>query len=302
MSDYPPPPGDQPPGPSVPPPPGGGEGGALPARGLGQILSEAFNIYTKNAGQLILIVALIVVPLSILSYLFTDVLLAADTETVTVGGQSVEVLEDRSFVVVLVAILVGVAISLIITALLQAALLRGAALASIGEPVDIDDSYRYGLKRFGSVLLVSVLVVLTFVVALIPAVLLALAVPFLGVILAIVVGLGLWVLLSVSVPALVVEGVRGTSALRRSWNLVRDHFWHALGVVVVAALITGIIGGLIGAIGGSSRVLGIIFSAIGQIIVAPFSALVTVLLYLDLRARKENLTASQLRAELGTSG
>jgi hypothetical protein len=108
--------------------------------------------------------------------------------------------------------------------------------------------------------------------------------------------------LAVSVPAVVVEDVRGTNAMRRSWALVSGNFWHALGVVVVAAIITGIIAGLIGSIGGSNRIVGAIFTALGQVIVAPYSALVTVLLYLDLRARRENLTASQLRAELGTSG
>ncbi len=38
-----------------------------------------------------------------------------------------------------------------------------------------------------------------------------------------------------------------------------------------------------------------IFQAIAQILVAPFSALVSVLLYLDLRARVEHLGAEQLR-------
>ena len=42
--------------------------------------------------------------------------------------------------------------------------------------------------------------------------------------------------------------------------------------------------GLIGAIGGSNRFLGAIFTALGQVVVAPYSALVTVLLYVDLRA------------------
>jgi hypothetical protein len=287
MSDIPRPPGDYPPGPGVPPAPGGGEGGALPARGLGQILSEAFNIYTKNAAQLLLIVAIIVVPLSILSYLLTDVALARGTETITIGGQSVEVLESRGFFLVLLVILVGAAISVIITALLQAALLRAAAQATIGDPVDIDQSYRFGLKKFGSVLLVSILVGISVAI---------------GFLLLIIPGIILLGFLAVSVPAVVVEDVRGTNAMRRSWALVSGNFWHALGVVVVAAIITGIIAGLIGSIGGSNRIVGAIFTAIAQVIVAPYSALVTVLLYLDLRSRRESLTASQLRAELGTSG
>jgi hypothetical protein len=45
-----------------------------------------------------------------------------------------------------------------------------------------------------------------------------------------------------------------------------------------------------------------IFSAIGSIITAPFTALVSVLLYLDLRSRSEALTADALRAELAAAG
>jgi hypothetical protein len=83
-------------------------------------------------------------------------------------------------------------------------------------------------------------------------------------------------MLSVSVPALVVEDLRATEAMGRSWNLVKSHFWHVLGVIVVAAILTGIVAGIIRLIGGSSAVGAAITGAIGQIIVAPYSALVSV--------------------------
>jgi hypothetical protein len=281
MADYLPPP------PPTPPPPGDQSSGAqLPARGLGKILGEAWRIYTKNAGQLLLIVAVIVIPLSILGFLISHFAFAASTKVVTEAGQSVRVAEPRSFFIFLMAALVAAAISVIITALLQAALLRAAAEATIGDPVDVQTSYNWGLWRFGGVLLVSILV--------------GLAVGI-GFILLIIPGIIALVFFSVSVPALVVENVRGTEAMRRSWNLVRHHFWHVLGVILVAAILTGVIAGIIRAIGGSSAVGGAITSAVGQILVAPYSALVSVLLYLDLRARRENLTEATLRGEL-TSG
>ena len=87
--------------------------------------------------------------------------------------------------------------------------------------------------------------------------------------------------------------------MRRSWELVKGHFWHVLGVVLVAAIITGLVGGLIGSIGGKT-VVGLIFDVISRVITAPFSALVTVVLYLDLRARVEMLTKARLRQELGS--
>jgi hypothetical protein len=264
-----------------PPPPEPPGGGALPSRGIGDILSAAFQIYTKNAGQLILIVAIVVVPLSLISFLLTDVVFKGTTEDV--GGIEVT---TRTFAVFLGATLAALAISIIISAILQAALLRGAAEGTIGDPVDINASYRWGLSRFGSVLLVSILVGLAVAI---------------GFILLIIPGIILLVMLSVSVPAVVVENKRGTDAMRRSWDLVKSHFWHVLGVIIVAALLTGLVSGLIGAIGGSNRVVGLITGMIAQILVAPYSALVSVVLYLDLRARKELLTANQLRGELAAN-
>jgi hypothetical protein len=269
--------------PPPPPPPGTPQGpGSLRPRGLGEILSTAFDIYRNNAANLLLIVAVVVVPVSFIGALLGQAFQPTES-TVDVGGVPVE---SRSFFIALLAGLVVVAIGIIIWAISEAAILRGAAQATIGDPVDIEASYRWGLRRFGSVLLVAVLVGLAVAI---------------GFILLIIPGLILIVLLSVSIPALVVENLRGTDAMKRSWKLVSGNFWHALAVILVAAIITGILGALIGAIGGSNWFLRWIFQAIAQIITVPFTVLVTVVLYLDLRARREALTADRLRGELASN-
>ncbi|MGZ5214061.1 MAG: hypothetical protein ACXWEN_09970, partial [Actinomycetota bacterium] len=260
--------GPTPPPPPPPPPPMmGGPQGGIPPKTLGEILSAAFNIYKANASNLILIVAIVVVPLSFISALFSGLVFAGTKHTEELFGTRVEVI-DRSFGLFLLGALVTAVISVIISAVLQAAILRAAAQATIGDPVDPEGSYRYGFKRLGSVILVSLLV--------------GLAVAG-GFILLIIPGIIFLVFLSVSVPVLIVENRRGTEAMSRSWNLVKGHFWHALGVIVVAAIITGAISGIVGSIGGSAWVVRWIFTAIGTIVTAPFSALVSVLLYLDLR-------------------
>jgi hypothetical protein len=258
--------------PPPPPPPGTppGPGGFRP-RTPGEIWSEAFRIYRENAAQLWVIVAVVVVPLSFVSAV-----------VVRLFGDP----RDRSFGVSIVALLIAAAIGVIIWAILQAAMLRGAAQATIGDPVDVEASYRWGLARFGSVLLVALLVGIVVGV---------------GFLLLIIPGFIFLVFLSVSEPALIVENRRGTEAMSRSWNLVRGHFWHALVVILVAALITGVIQGILSAIGGDNWFVAWIFTAIAQIITAPFTALVTVLLYLDVRARTEALTADRLRTELASS-
>lgn len=273
--------------PPPPPPPGTPQGpGSLRPRGLGEILSAAFDIYRNNAANLLLIVAVVVVPLSFIGALITEVAASPKESTVEILGQPVTTAEPRTFAIVVLAAIIAVAIGVIIWAISEAAILRGAAQATIGDPVDIEASYRWGLRRFGSVLLVAVLVGLMVAV---------------GFILLIIPGIIFIVLLSVSIPALVVENLRGREAMRRSWNLVSGSFWHALVVILVAAIITGIVGGLIGALGGDNWFVRWIFQAIGQIITAPFTALVSVVLYLDLRARREALTADRLRVELASN-
>jgi hypothetical protein len=279
-----------PPPPPPPPPPGGGggagAGGSLPARQLGGILTAAWQIYTKNAMALILIVAIVVVPLTFVGALLTKVVLAPNKSTVELLGQRVEIVEPQGAGIALLVAGIGLAIGIIITAVLQAAMLRGAAQASLGDTVDIEASYRWGLKRFPSVLLVALLVGL---------------VVLIGFILLIVPGFIFWVMLSVAIPALVIENRRGTDAMSRSWNLVKGHFWHAFGTIFVALLIAGLVGSILTAIGGDNWFTSWILSSIAQILVAPFTALVSVLLYLDLRARSEALTAEQLRAELAAN-
>jgi hypothetical protein len=273
--------------PPPPPPPGTPPGpGSIRPRTLGEILSAAFDVYKTNAANLVLIVAVVVVPLSFISALSIHLVGTPDEHTVQVLGQPHTIVSSRSFAAAVAVAIIAAAIGVIISAVLQAAILRGAAEATIGDPVDVEASYRWGFRHFGSVLLLAVLVGLTVVV---------------GLILLVIPGLIFLVFFSVSVPALVVENRRGTKAMGRSWNLVSGHFWHAVAVILVAAILAGIVGGIIGALGGSSWVLRWIFGAIAQIITSPFTALVSVLLYLDLRARKEALTADVLRAELASS-
>ena len=142
--------------PPPPPPPPGGEGGAggpgLPPRGIGEILSTAFEIYKANAANLLMIVAIVVVPLTFISAFLSGVVFAPETETEVVLGQQIEVTTQSAGAALLVAAIAAV-IGVIISAVLQAAIMRGAAQGSIGDQVDIDASYKWGFARFGSVLL-----------------------------------------------------------------------------------------------------------------------------------------------------
>jgi hypothetical protein len=102
----------------------------------------------------------------------------------------------------------------------------------------------------------------------------------------------------VSIQALVVEGRRGTEAMGRSWGLVGAHWWHAFGTLLVAALLTGIVNAVITAPFGATNSF---VQAVATVVTLPYGLLVGVLLYLDLRVRKEHLTMETLRADLQAS-
>jgi hypothetical protein len=275
---------DVPGGPGLPPTPpmASGPSGGIPQKGLGEILSAAFHIYRANASKLLLVVAVVVVPLSLVSAIFASVIFdPTDLDVRTVDVDEI----GRSFAANLFVLSIGGLIAVLISAVLQAATLRAAAQATIGDPVDVEASYRYGFRRLWSVILISLLVGL-----IVAAGFVALFIP----------GVIFLVFLSASIPALIVEGRRGTDALGRSWGLVSGNFWHALGVIVVALVIVGVASGIIGSIGGTNWGVRWIFTAIAQIVTAPFAALVSVLLYIDLRARSEALQAETLRQELAS--
>jgi len=276
------------PNPPPPPPPGTPPGpGGLRPRMLGEILSGAFEIYKNNAAELLAIVAAVVVPLSLIGAVLGEVVSSGAESSVDEFG-NVQI-ESEGLFLALLGFLIVVVILILISAVLQAAIIRAAAFATIGDPVDVKASYRWGFQRFGSVFLVAILVGLAVAAGL-----------FVFLIGALIVATFLYV----SIPALVVENRRGTQALKRSWQLVSANFGHALLVIIVTFVIVAIIQGIIGGIGGAlgdNWFVAWIFNAIAQIVVAPFSALVSVLLYLDLRARKEALTSDSLRAELASN-
>ena len=112
----------------------------------------------------------------------------------------------------------------------------------------------------------------------------------------------LFTVLAFAPVAIVLERKPILAAIERSFALVRHRFWRILGIRVLAGLITAILAGLaslpfsiigdvlsIGVPGPT--VLGTAFTtvgqAIGQIITAPFTAGVIVLLYVEARIRSE---------------
>jgi hypothetical protein len=254
---------------------------ALPRpMGIGEILGTAFQLYRRHWRTLLAIAAVVVVPLTLLQYLLGDLV---RTQGETTRNGVVETATWSVGIAGLLAALAGILMYLVLTG----AITRAVAAEVAGEDPSVEQSYRFGFHRLGSVLLVSVLVGLATIG---------------GLILFVIPGIWIGVRLAVSVEALVVEGRRGTQAMGRSWELVGGHWWHAFGALVVAGLLTGIVNAVITApFNNTGWFVQAIAAAVATVITLPYGVLVGVLLYLDLRARKENLTLERLRTDLQAS-
>jgi uncharacterized membrane protein len=249
--------------------------------GIGEILRTAFQLYQRHWQTLLAIAAVVVVPLTLLQYLFGD-LVRTQGETTRNGV----VVETATWAVGIAGLLAALA-AILMYLVLTGAITRAVAAEVAGEDPSVEQSYRFGFHRLWSVLLVSVLVGLAIIG---------------GLILFIIPGIWIAVRLAVSIEALVVEGRRGTEAMGRSWGLVGGHWWHAFFTLLVAALLTGIVNAVITApFGATNWFVQGVAAAVATVVTLPYGVLVGVLLYLDLRARKERLTMEALRTDLQAS-
>jgi hypothetical protein len=258
----------------------GGGAAALGPRGVGEILGAAFRLYRRHWQRLLAIAAVVVVPLTVLQYVLGH--------WVRIQGEVTRnQVASTSFWASATASLLAALIGLLLYQVLTGAITRAIAAEVAGEDPDVEQSYRFGFVRLGSILLVSVLVGLATVA---------------GLIVFIIPGIYIGVRLAVSIQALVVEGKRGTEAMGRSWALVGGHWWHAFATLLVAALLTGLVNAVITApFSATAWFVQGVAAAVATVVTLPYGALVGVLLYLDLRARKERLDLDTLRADLQAS-
>ncbi|HEX3336923.1 MAG TPA: hypothetical protein VHS54_10720 [Jatrophihabitans sp.] len=132
-----------------------------------------------------------------------------------------------------------------------------------------------------------------------------------GLALFVVGGVWLWGIWAVAAPALVLERTGVIGALRRSWQLVAGHFWRTWGIRALGWVLTSVLGlfirlpfVLLAALitqvnplhtvsGASSPTLYVTITAIGtllgSIVLGPIGAAIDVLIYSDLRMRKEGM-------------
>jgi hypothetical protein len=261
--------------------------------GIGELLDVAIRLTIRNAGTLLRAVIIVVLPLQVVSAIVyvsgSDDQLRDVNGKVTLGSQTSAGTFAATFAIVLL-------ISWLTPLIASGVCFKAVGDAYLGGEANWRESLRFTLGRLHSIAWISILVALG---------------AFGGAILCILPGVWLFISWAIALPVLLTENARGTKALRRSFRLVKGRWWATFGALVLAYILSAVVGGgisaLLSAASLSGRghstlvdiVLRIVSGSISSLLTVPFAAALTVVLYLDLRVRKEGFDVQLLAAQIG---
>jgi hypothetical protein len=257
--------------------------------GIGEMLDAGIKIYRNRFATMLKAVAVVIVPVQVLSVLIT--LSLPDTST-TAGATTTS--SDSEWAAVAALLLIFV-INIVSSALAEAACLKAVSDTYLGTETDWRASLRFGFRRLGSLLWLTlihgVIVLVGFVACIVP-------------------GVWLYVAWSVAVPVLLIEGTRGFGALGRSFNLVRRRWWPTAGILLLANLLATAVAAGIGLLALPLLFAGRdnefvydlangVFGAVASVLTIPFVAAVVTVIYFDLRVRKEGFDLQLMAQRIG---
>lgn len=294
--------------------------------GIADILDETVEIYKSNFVLLVGIAAFLYVPYSLL------------TAGLQSPQFSMEKMEPAQIIGFLLTLLVAVVFYLIAAPIVTGALTYGISERYLERSTSIGACYRRMLS--GSVFLrflgANTLVFLAGLGAfLVPGILIGAGVallvagmgsgsmPIILGILLIVVGIPAMIIpayvilrLTLVAPAFVIEMRGAVGSLSRSWDLMKGNLLKALALLAIVSVVVSIIQGIIaspvaiamglGAARGSDPsyvllVINTVLQAILSTVLAPLTSIVVMLLYYDMRIRKEGFDLELLARDLAAS-
>ena len=241
----------------------------------GTLLDRAFRLYTNNFSLMLGITAVAYVPFYLIMLMLESSL---GISVQTPGGGLSTVLFLIAFIVLWASVAFPIA--------------GGAATYAIserylGNEVTIGEALRRGLGCFWTLSLAEITATIRMMF---------------GFFLLIVPGI-LWMLsYALIVPAILIEGQKAMPSLKRSRDLVKGHRGKVFCVTMVIILLEIILGAGVGMISGllfnpGSRGGALLTSAINNlasIFMTPLLIIATILLYYDMRIRKEGFDLEML--------
>ncbi|KUO18503.1 glycerophosphoryl diester phosphodiesterase membrane domain-containing protein [Streptomyces dysideae] len=316
-------------------PPPAAKPGVIPLRplGVGEILDGAVSTMRTYWRTVLGISLTVAVLTEIVVVLLQGFVLNDRTSTESLEDPSATLSElSRAMGDAMLSSGVIFLISLVGTVAATALLTMVTSRAVLGRPVTTGEAWRDArpqmMRLFGLICLLLVIAVGIMFVGALPGILMGIsgsagagvALSVLGILGAGVVTLWLMIRFSLASPALMLEKQGITKSMSRSAKLVRGSWWRVFGIQLLATVIASIVAAIIvipftflaaalGAdgitgflnsggtdIGWTFLIVGGIGSVIGSMITFPITAGVTVLLYIDLRIRREALDLDLARA------
>jgi hypothetical protein len=255
--------------------------------GVGEILDAAIRLYRSQWKSLMAIVAIALVPITFLQAFLTR----STAAPIPTDPAAVPVDLDSTLITSIVLTLIQL---LVVMPFLTAAVAKASADVYLGERVLVAPTVRYAVSRIHSILWISILtglaVLLGFVLLIIPGIIVGVRFVF-------------------GSTVLVVEGRKGTAALGRSWRLAQGHFWKLFGTLLLANIMASVVESVLAipgfvafvAIGPEGWPFLAIGSSLAAILTTPFTTLITVLLYFDLRIRREAFDLEMMAREMSSA-
>jgi hypothetical protein len=296
--------------------------------GVGELLDGAFTSIRRNPRATLGIAALLLTASAVITTT-VSLLLVHYVGTVTLpspGQQLTDAQATRLLTRILEVLAPTAAVSAVLAFIVDT-VLTGLLTVVIGRlvlghKITAGEAWRIARPRIpaliGATLLIPLILLGVWAVYAVVLVIVAVAhapsaliglVAVLGAIAGIVLTVWFAIMFRMAGPAVVLEREGPARALARSWRLVRGSFWRVLGITLLAGLIVLVTAevlqipfGLFAAVAGGGNsllpstggnVASVLISAVGGVVAGavarPISAGVAVLLYVDLRMRREGL-------------
>lgn len=264
--------------------------------GVGDLLDETFRLYRSNFALFAGIVAVVAVPETLINMLFAAANSSNSSAVVTRNANGTEQFDSGALFQLFALSGLDLLIIFLLSQLSTAALARAISDRYLGRVVSVWTAYvGIGVGTFVTLILTIMLqgfvLFLAFVALIIP-------------------GIFLWIRFAFISEVIVLERTGVWASLSRSWNLVRGSWWRVFGIILLVTIfvlvLTGIVSSALAAVlflghsGGTTyTLLSQAVNGLVSIFVQPIQLGVSVLLYYDLRIRKEGFDLELMAQDLG---
>ena len=263
--------------------------------GIGEIFDVGITIYRRNFRALLTLVFVVVAPIEILSALIQSSALPEGDGLITETPSGAIEVDEELWRSVAAFVAAGL-LSFVGATVATGACFKAIADGYLGERAEWRPALRFAARRLHSILWVTIL---------------GGFIAVLGLVLIVIPGIYLYIAFSVAVPVLLTEGARGRRALGRSRRLVKGRWWGTFGVVALGAILVGIVSGALAGLAAAittfdttdptlaSFVVNTTATVLASLIATPLTAAFIVVLYFDLRVRKEAFDLQLLAEQIG---